>query len=365
MKNLLIIEGRETIGGGQIVTKKICDVLSDKYNLGVFLPGDNNTPLSKLLVSYRLIHFRYHEYSRGKKKIIDFFWFLLNALTFIKIHRVIKKEKFSIIYIQHTSMLPLVLMGSIGLDVKIVIHKHIFWGDKRVLWLANKLMKTNKVKLIFGVSDYCLSQLDPVLFTKCKLLYNPVDILECHKQNERSRAIAIIGDVVPVKGQHLLLEAVSMLNEEYVVHIIGNIVDINYINRMRNEFPMVDVIFTGMILDVPSYCENNSIDLVVIASCSSFETFSLAMVEAWSQGIPTIATKDFGMKELVDKFFKKYQKFMLFEMNNALDLSSKIDVLESDEVLYNNISKEIMDVAHNKFNIHNFSAQLTRTLEKL
>lgn len=35
-KNILILEGRETIGGGQIITKKICKILSESNNVSVF-----------------------------------------------------------------------------------------------------------------------------------------------------------------------------------------------------------------------------------------------------------------------------------------------------------------------------------------
>ena len=42
MKKILIFEGRETIGGGQIITKRICDILSSKYDVSVFIPGQDN-----------------------------------------------------------------------------------------------------------------------------------------------------------------------------------------------------------------------------------------------------------------------------------------------------------------------------------
>ena len=41
-KNILILEGRETIGGGQIITKKICKILSESNNVSVFIPGEKN-----------------------------------------------------------------------------------------------------------------------------------------------------------------------------------------------------------------------------------------------------------------------------------------------------------------------------------
>ena len=38
MRNILVIEGRQSIGGGQIITKKVCDGLSEENNISVFIP---------------------------------------------------------------------------------------------------------------------------------------------------------------------------------------------------------------------------------------------------------------------------------------------------------------------------------------
>ena len=42
MRNILVIEGRQSIGGGQIITKKVCDGLSEENNISVFIPGKEN-----------------------------------------------------------------------------------------------------------------------------------------------------------------------------------------------------------------------------------------------------------------------------------------------------------------------------------
>ena len=35
MRNILVIEGRQSIGGGQIITKKVCDGLSEENNISL------------------------------------------------------------------------------------------------------------------------------------------------------------------------------------------------------------------------------------------------------------------------------------------------------------------------------------------
>lgn len=154
---------------------------------------------------------------------------------------------------------------------------------------------------------------------------------------------------MPAKGQHVLLEAIDMSPTEHEVHVIGNIVDHQYKSRLDEEFPMVNAIFTGMIDDVPQYMKTNGIELTVVASISPFETFSLAMVESWSMGIPTIATNGFGMKELVNRFLPQYRELMLFNISDSIQLCSNIGRLESDANIYNSIAKDCRSVVEKEF----------------
>ena len=73
-KNILILEGRETIGGGQIITKKICKILSESNNVSVFIPGEKNA-ISDYLSEYRIFNYKIKEYTRGKKKNKDYIYF--------------------------------------------------------------------------------------------------------------------------------------------------------------------------------------------------------------------------------------------------------------------------------------------------
>ena len=76
MRNILVIEGRQSIGGGQIITKKVCDGLSEENNISVFIPGKENA-ISLYLSDFSQYHYKLKEYSRGKKQVKDYFLFFL------------------------------------------------------------------------------------------------------------------------------------------------------------------------------------------------------------------------------------------------------------------------------------------------
>ncbi len=87
----------------------------------------------------------------------------------------------------------------------------------------------------------------------------------------------------------------------------------------------------GRILNVPRYLSENNIDIVVVCTIEGFETFSLAMVEAWGLGIPTVATDAFGMKELVEKYLPEHMNSILFPIADHVALAERIIKIENDE----------------------------------
>lgn len=362
MKKILVIEGRTTIGGGQIITKEICDALKDEYLLHALVPGNNSVPTAILLKDICQSYFEYKEYSRGKKKLIDYYYFIKNLKIIRIIRKIIKSERPHLIYIQHASMLPLVLLSLLGLKTKIIVHIHVVYSDCRVRWFMNKMLKSKKITKILGVSNYTLSQLEKPLLNKSYLLYNPVKLYDCLKNEKRTRNIAIVGDVTPLKGHEVLFKAISMLPLGYKIHVIGNVIDKQYKAHLLTDFPNVDVLFTGMVSDIPHYMKEHSIDITTIATTAVFETFSLAMVESWSMGIPTIATNDFGMKELVNRFLPQYSEFILFEYRNSEDLKNKIINLEIDEILYDKISRDCRQVVKKYFNEKCFPEKLKKII---
>ena len=112
------------------------------------------------------------------------------------------------------------------------------------------------------------------------------------------------------------------------------------------------------------YLANNKVVVIVVVSVVGFETFSLAMVESWAQGIPTVATNDFGMKELVETFLPQYSQFLLFPLGNSEVLYEKIKKLISDRIKYKQISEDVRKTVETNFSIDNFSKQINQIIRK-
>lgn len=364
-KNILILEGRETIGGGQIITKKIYKILSESNNVSVFIPGEKNA-ISDYLSEYRIFNYKIKEYTRGKKKNKDYIYFIYNFFsTYMSLYKVLNNNHFDIIYIQHQNVLPVAVFVNMIFKKTVIAHLHVVYVDKVTRLVINKCLQNKYIRKIIGVSNYTLQQLNSSNKSKSLVIYNPISSQKKVKDKKYSYQIAIVGDVINNKGHHLLFESLMNYSSKYTVHIVGNIIDEKYYESLKNKYQSIDTIYTGMIDDVCKYLSRNKIDLVIVPSISPFETFSLSMVESWSMGIPTIATNAFGMKEIVNTFIPKYASQMLFNLSDSSDLIDKINELESNTSLYKEISDKTYKIVEEKLNYEIFSKSLNEIIESI
>lgn len=365
IKNILVIEGRESIGGGQIITKRICDCLSEKYQVSVFIPGEEISPISKLLSGYKKYHFQNHKYNLGRKHLQDYLKFIINFLTITRtLNNAIKSSHADVLYVQHLSLLPIVVFVNFIHRKYIIAHIHVVYIDKKVRWLINFFLKNKYVKKIVGVSSFSLKQLDRANNSKSVVIHNPVQFSSMIVHSSRTYNIAIIGDVCYQKGQHILLQALEFGGQKFTAHIIGNIVDTKYKDYLDYHYSHVKHIYTGMVDNVNRYLEEKRIDITVIASVG-LETFSMSMVESWAKGIPTLATDGSGMKELVHEYLSEYEKYMLFKLGDSEELFKKIMYLESDPAIYSSISIKVANVVRDSLNVEIFKNKLFMLLSDL
>jgi len=364
-KTLLMIEGRETIGGGQVMTKIICDSLYSEYEIINFIPGNTRSEISKFLNGYKCIFYNNRTYNHGEKRLSDLFKFIINFFSIgIKLLKIELRIKSDIVYVQHLSLLPICVFISLFTRRKIIAHVHVFYIDKRARWILGFFLRSNLVVKVIGVSKYSISQFSSSVKQKAEVLHNPVMPKVNNPSDSITKNIAIVGDVCWQKGQHVLFGALNNV-DGYFIHVIGNMVDLEYKKELEKKFKNLNFVFTGMIYDVSTYLIKNNISFTVVASISKFETYSLAMVESWELGIPTIATCDFGMKELVEEFLPKFKDSMLFTLGSSSELREKIIALGNNFKLYGEISVAVKKVAEEHLCLSRFKKELVTILRNL
>lgn len=148
------------------------------------------------------------------------------------------------------------------------------------------------------------------------------------KLPEKAFILGLIGRIDPLKGQHVLLEALTQVkNKDTVVCFIGQST-LNESTRYQNDLLELkkQATYKNRVYLLPFIEESQlfyqAIDVCIMASKS--ETFGMVTIEALSHGIPVIGSRAGGTPELILDGETGY----LFESNNANDLAEKINQLQ-------------------------------------
>jgi glycosyltransferase involved in cell wall biosynthesis len=126
-----------------------------------------------------------------------------------------------VVHVQHCSQYVPVIRA-LNPTAKIVLQLHAEWFSQNRPAILQKRLQ--HVDLVTTVSDYITEKTRrqfPMIATHCQTIYNAVDAAEFHRDRDYAatprpeKRILYAGAVSPHKGLHVLLDAFSMLVEEY------------------------------------------------------------------------------------------------------------------------------------------------------
>lgn len=155
--------------------------------------------------------------------------------------------------------------------------------------------------------------------------------------------IGYIGQIAPHKGVHILIQAFQELvsSRQAELHIFGNEnQDPRYTRRLKELAGEQDRInFRGAFENREVGEIFAEIDVLVVPSVG-YENRPTVILEAFSAGVPVVASRYGGMIELIEE----EQNGLLFYMGDAQDLAEKLDRLIHEEGLLERLSMGIKKV---------------------
>jgi glycosyltransferase involved in cell wall biosynthesis len=192
-------------------------------------------------------------------------------------------------------------------------------------WLINKGIKEDLIKVI-----------KPPLISSKLFLYEP-------REPSNSNRLLYVGRVVPKKGLHILLRALSLVNDAELV--IAGPYETQYFEKLQRllaKLKLEDrVKFKGKVT------EEEKIDLM--SNCSVLVCPTLAdyhpivLLEAQALGVPVIATKVGAIPEIV----LDGETGLLVKPNDELELSKAIETLLNNDALCLSFSRKAREFAEN------------------
>ena len=144
--------------------------------------------------------------------------------------------------------------------------------------------------------------------------------------------LLFLGNVIPLKGLHVLLEALRNATFDFRLDIVGSLtVDPTYARKMKekaNNCGLSSKVFFHGILDSEPLIERLEFAQVMVMP-SSYEGFGIAYLEGMGFGLPAIATTSGAASEFITDGKTGY----LIPPENSSVLADRLATLASDHEL--------------------------------
>ena len=139
------------------------------------------------------------------------------------------------------------------------------------------------------------------------------------KLSEDEKILLFLGSGFKRKGLETLIKALSFVNENVKLLVIGKGNPEKYIKIAKKSGIEGRILFLGPRRDIEKFYAIS--DLFVLPTL--YDPFSNATLEAMASGIPVITTKNNGVAELIEEGSERY---VLKDLLNAEELADKINI---------------------------------------
>lgn len=288
-------------------------------------------------------------------------WKLLYAFTAL-LKYLLCVWRYDIIHI-HTSELPSVMRKYIFFKIakllrkKVVVHLHI---GNQINEVTNNKLYQNMFKgadAIIVLSQSIRQKLEHSFNLKDKVhvIYNPCPQVTDVKYSDESKQILFAGFLNKNKGYSILIQAFAKIATSFpdwklVVAGSGELeeakalVDSLHINTQ--------VIFPGWVRGLQKETCFRRASVFCLASFA--EGFPMAVLDAWSYGLPIVSTPVGGLPDVLSEG----KNVLFFEPGNITELANRLKQILSDRDLRYRFSEESLSLSKGLFSRDKINEQI-------
>ena len=299
-------------------------------------------------------------------------YFELSRYNFLKLAKIIDKEKIDIIHLHWTKDLPVVVFAKLlsKRKPKIVQTRHMHMTRFKSDFYHKFLYKN--IDMMIAVTNLVKEQLEKFIpkdiRPKIETSYigaNTPKLLSNEEKNSLKKSfsitdefiVCIVGRIEEAKGQHIVLEAVESLRKSGIkikTLVVGHYMDENYFNNLKNSYS--NDIFTGFVSNPTDFMQIS--DCVVLATKK--ETFGLVLIEAMKCGVCILGSNSGGPLEIIDD----EKTGLHFKTMNSNDLYHKLKLIYENKELREKLALAGQEKANREYdNITQFG-KLKEILQK-
>lgn len=274
---------------------------------------------------------------------------MISPAMIVKLRQIGKQ--YDVIHIHHPDPMACIALFFSGYKGKVVLHWHSDILKQKLLLkiyapFQNWLIR--RADVIVGTTPVYVKESPFLQEVQNKIRNIPIGIAPLTAEPNKADAIKSrypgkkivfsLGRLVEYKGFSYLIEAASMLGEDYVFLIGGTGPLRDSLEATIKRLGLEQrVILSGHIADddLASYFE--ACDLFVLSSVQKTEAFAIVQIEAMSCGTPVVATR---IKESGVSWVNKHESSGLnVTPRDPKSLAQAIERILSDEALRTSLSK--------------------------
>lgn len=329
--NILYITNSVHLGGDTKCILTLCKEFKKKNNVIVASSG------GKMLSEFKKNGIVHYEINKVNNKSI------CNIIKIIlQIRSIIIKENIELIHSHHRMTTLLSKYAAINTKTKVIHTQHLCIKDK--FRLTNLALKNIKVITVSEAAKRILIEKSNLKEENIKTIYNTIET-ECENKEIDENIIkckekgyfivAQVSRIIDYKGVYDFIEIARKTSLEcnnIKFFLIGEGPELDNINKKIKQDKLEDVVFAiGSKSNVIEHLKY--IDVLLL--CSYIEGLPLTPIEAFSQGVPVIATNIDGTNEEIEDGENGY----LVDIKDTELFKERIIHLYNDREECNKISK--------------------------
>lgn len=246
-----------------------------------------------------------------------------------------------------------------------IVHFHSFSASTTIKGNYSFLYKYlfSKADIIIALSNYWKSEINSSysLEQKVVVIHNPAPNITVNK-TEKENIILYAGAICKRKGYEDLLYAFAKIYKQFPnwkIMFAGN-GEIERGKKLATKLNIrQQVVFLGWITNAKKDEVFNKTRIFCLPSYA--EGFSMAVLDAWSYGLPVITTPVGGIPDVANDG----QNMLLFEPGNINQLAQCLERMILDKNLRSEITKASKEFAHKTFHQNTINDRLSLLYESL
>ncbi len=315
---------------------------------------------------WKKFHCKWVETHIDKNSIYKLWYFIKGYFTFLYF-----LPFYNLVHI-HTSEPPSALRKCVFMwwaklwRKKVIVHFHAFSPETTINSKYQKIYHYlfNKADVVVVLSEMWKNNVNQVfqLGNKVQVIYNPCTTEMLSNKYQKKKQILYAGTVNARKGYADMIKAfaqISSLYPDWQIVFAGN-GEIEKGKTLAQELGIErQTIFLGWING--SAKDKAFKEASIFCLPSYAEGFPMAVLDAWSYGLPVITTPVGGIPDIA----KEGSNLLLFSPGDIDSLATQIERLIRDKDLRDRLSQESIHLANTTFNIKTINKEIETLYMKL